>query len=158
MGSEMCIRDSTEDRDSLPAIIDQLLPQTQCAQCGYGGCRPYAEAIAEGAPINLCPPGGEALIKQLSHQLNRPELPLSAEVPATVPKQIARIDESQCIGCTLCIPACPVDAIVGAQQFTHTIIESECTGCKLCLPPCPCLLYTSPSPRDLSTSRMPSSA
>ena len=126
-----------EDRDSLPAIIDQLLPQTQCAQCGYGGCRPYAEAIAEGAPINLCPPGGEALIKQLGHQLNRPELPLSAEVPATPPKQIALIDESQCIGCTLCIPACPVDAIVGAQQFTHTIIESECTGCELCLPPCP---------------------
>ena len=112
-----------EDRDSLPAIIDQLLPQTQCAQCGYGGCRPYAEAIAEGAPINLCPPGGEALIKQLSHQLNRPELPLSAEVPATAPKQIARIDESQCIGCTFAYrPARSMPSL--AHSNSHTPLSS----------------------------------
>lgn len=118
--------------------IDALLPQTQCAQCGYPGCRPYAEAIANHqAEINQCPPGGEATIKALAELLNRDAKPLNAANGVEKPPLLALIDESTCIGCTLCIQACPVDAIIGAPRLMHTVIQAECTGCELCLPPCP---------------------
>ena len=119
--------------------IDALLPQTQCGQCTYPGCRPYAEAMAKGeADINQCPPGGEATIIALADLLGVEVKPLNAEIGElkAVPT-IVRIDEQTCIGCTLCIQACPVDAILGAAKQMHTIIESECTGCNLCIPPCP---------------------
>ena len=119
-------------------LIDQvngLLPQTQCAQCGYPGCRPYAEAIVSAdARLNLCPPGGEETVRQLADLLGREAEPLAKA--ATV-ASVAFIDESLCIGCTHCRDACPVDAITGAHQFMHTIIAAECTGCELCVPPCP---------------------
>ncbi|MGZ8273952.1 MAG: electron transport complex subunit RsxB, partial [Burkholderiaceae bacterium] len=118
--------------------IDALLPQTQCTKCGYNGCRPYAEAIAAGtAPINQCPPGGPAAIVALGELLHRPTLPLNPANGAERPLTVAVIDESLCIGCTLCIQACPVDCIIGAPTMMHTIIASQCTGCDLCLPPCP---------------------
>lgn len=118
--------------------IDALLPQTQCGQCGYPGCRPYAEAIAkEEADNNQCPPGGEAGIRTLADLLGREAKPLNPENGEEKPKTVVVIDEQRCIGCTLCIQACPVDAIVGAAKLMHTVIESECTGCDLCLPPCP---------------------
>jgi electron transport complex protein RnfB len=119
--------------------IDALLPQTQCGQCTYAGCRPYADAIAKGeADINQCPPGGEATIIALSDLLGVEIKPLNAEHGETKSlPTIVRIDEEVCIGCTLCIQACPVDAILGAAKLMHTIIESECTGCDLCIPPCP---------------------
>ena len=102
------------------------------------GCRPYAEAIAQGdAEINLCPPGGEALIQSLADLLGRDLLPLDAERDVRVPARVAVIDEQACIGCALCIQACPVDAILGASGQMHTVIQAECTGCELCLPPCP---------------------
>ena len=119
--------------------IDALLPQTQCGQCTYAGCRPYAEAIAKGeADINPCPPGGEATIIALSDLLDVEFKPLNAENGEikTLPT-IVRIDEEVCIGCTLCIQACPIDAILGAAKQMHTVIESECTGCDLCIAPCP---------------------
>ena len=119
--------------------VDAILPQTQCGQCGFVGCRPYAEAMAAGeADINRCPPGGEAVIKSLAELLGVEAKPLDAEngEHSDVPL-LAIIDENTCIGCTLCIQACPVDAIVGAAKHMHTVIASECTGCKLCLPPCP---------------------
>jgi electron transport complex protein RnfB len=114
--------------------IDELLPQTQCAQCGYPGCRPYATAVADGtAAINLCPPGGNDTIHRLAKLLGREIIPLEeVSTPA-----VAVIDEAACIGCYLCVESCPVDAIVGAHQFMHTVIENECTGCELCIPPCP---------------------
>lgn len=114
--------------------IDALLPQTQCGKCGHPGCKPYAEGIAQGEAINKCPPGGSATIQALAQLLQVPELPL--ELPA-VPPQIALIREAECIGCTKCIQACPVDAIVGAAKQMHTVIVSECTGCDLCVEPCP---------------------
>ncbi len=121
--------------DPVVERIDALLPQTQCGQCGYPGCRPYAEAIARGeAEINLCPPGGETTMKALADLLERDPKPLEA---APQEKRVARIIEEWCIGCTLCIQACPVDAILGAPKQMHTVIASECTGCDLCLPPCP---------------------
>jgi electron transport complex protein RnfB len=114
--------------------VNDLLPQTQCAQCGYPGCRPFAAAVVEGsAAINLCPPGGEDTIRRLAELLGREVIPLQESVTPSV----AIIDESLCIGCTHCRNACPVDAIVGAHQLMHTIIESECTGCELCIAPCP---------------------
>lgn len=126
------------DSDPLVEKIDALLPQTQCAQCGYPGCRPYAEAISrEEADINQCPPGGDAGIRALADLLGREAKPLNPENGAETPKTVVLIDESRCIGCTLCIQACPVDAIVGAAKLMHTVIQSECTGCNLCLPPCP---------------------
>ena len=118
--------------------IDALLPQTQCGQCGYPGCRPYAEAISsDTADINQCPPGGDAGIRALADLLGREPKPLNPENGEVTPKTVVVIDEQRCIGCTLCIQACPVDAIVGATKLMHTVIASECTGCDLCLPPCP---------------------
>lgn len=116
--------------------VNELLPQTQCAQCGYPGCRPYAAAIVDdSAAINLCPPGKDETVRRLAELLGKEVLPL-AEHPASV-QLVAVIDESRCIGCTHCRNACPVDAIVGAHHLMHTIIESECTGCELCVAPCP---------------------
>ncbi len=124
--------------DPIVDQIDHLLPQTQCGQCGYAGCRPYAEAIANGeADINQCPPGGEAGIQALAELLGVDPKPLNAEHGEHTEKRVAVIDEKTCIGCTLCIQACPVDAILGAAKQMHTVIESECTGCDLCVPPCP---------------------
>ena len=117
--------------------IDALLPQTQCRRCGYDGCRPYAEAIAGGDAINRCPPGGDAVIAALSMLTGRPAAPLDRAHGEHMPFAIARIEEALCIGCTLCIDACPVDAIVGAAKRMHTVLPSLCTGCELCLPPCP---------------------
>ncbi|MES2491397.1 MAG: RnfABCDGE type electron transport complex subunit B [Pseudomonadota bacterium] len=119
--------------------INQLLPQTQCTKCGYQGCKPYAEAIASGAAeINQCPPGGELGIQHLAALLNKPMLSLNpGNGIAQTQRLTAVIDEAVCIGCTLCIQACPVDAIVGANQLMHTVITTACTGCDLCLPPCP---------------------
>lgn len=118
--------------------IDAILPQTQCGQCNYPGCRPYAEAIASGdAPINQCPPGGEAGVRALADLLGTEVLALNPENGVERPPTVALIDEQTCIGCTLCIQACPVDAILGAPKVMHTVIQDECTGCDLCLPPCP---------------------
>ena len=118
--------------------IDVLLPQMQCEQCGYHGCRPYAEAIARGeAPIDRCPPGGAAGIEKLAVLLDRPVLPLNPEHGTEKPRMLARIVEADCIGCTKCIQACPVDAIVGASKLMHTVIADDCTGCELCVPACP---------------------
>lgn len=118
--------------------IDALLPQTQCGQCSFPGCKPYATAIAAGeADINRCPPGGEEGIHKLAELLGREFVPFGEDTAATKPKSVAVIDENTCIGCTLCIQACPVDAIAGAAKQMHTIIEAECTGCELCLAPCP---------------------
>ena len=114
--------------------VNELLPQTQCAQCGYPGCRPYAAAVVEeNAAINLCPPGGDDTIRRLARLLGRDVVPLAESAV----KAVAVIDEAACIGCFHCRNACPVDAIVGAHQFMHTVIESECTGCELCVAPCP---------------------
>ncbi|SRR6056297_165068 len=126
------------DEEPLVERIDAVLPQTQCAQCGYPGCRPYARAIVEGsAEINQCPPGGEQTIRALAELLGREALPLDP-ARGTVPSpRVAVIREAECIGCARCLPACPVDAIVGAPQYLHTVIERECTGCELCLEPCP---------------------
>ncbi len=124
--------------DPIVEQIDALLPQTQCGQCGYAGCRPYAEAIAAGeAEINRCPPGGEVTMIALADLLGRDPVPLEDQEAAAKPKALARIIESECIGCTLCVQACPVDAILGAAKQMHTVIESECTGCELCVAPCP---------------------
>ena len=123
---------------ALASRLDALLPQTQCTRCGYDGCRPYAEAMAQGAAQhNRCPPGGDGVIAGLAAALGREPIALDAGVgPATAPA-VARIDEEACIGCTKCIQACPVDAIVGASKLMHTVIAEWCTGCELCLPPCP---------------------
>ena len=122
--------------ETVVETVDALLPQTQCAQCGYPGCRPYAEAIVnDGAPINLCPPGGDDTVRRLAELLGRDPVALAADAPAM--QGVALIDESLCIGCTHCREACPVDAITGAHQFMHTVIAAECTGCELCLAPCP---------------------
>ncbi len=124
--------------ESLADRIDAVLPQTQCEQCGYHGCRPYALAIARGeAGINQCPPGGMAGIEKLAQMLQRPALPLDAEHGVEKPRTLARIVEADCIGCTKCIQACPVDAIVGASRLMHTVIADDCTGCELCVPACP---------------------
>ena len=126
------------ESDPVVDQIDSMLPQTQCGQCGFAGCRPYAEAMANGdADINQCPPGGEATIQALADLLGRDPKPLNPEHGEEKPKMVALIDEQTCIGCTLCIQACPVDAILGAAKQMHTVIVSECTGCELCIEPCP---------------------
>ena len=117
--------------------INDLLPQTQCGQCGYPGCRPYAEAIASGEAINKCPPGGEAGIQALADLLDVEAIPLDEEHGEEKVSAVAFIREAECIGCTKCIQACPVDAILGAAKQMHTVIASECTGCDLCVEPCP---------------------
>ena len=124
------------DEGDLVERINELLPQTQCAQCGYPGCRPYAAAIAKDeAAINLCPPGGDDTVRRLADLLGRDFVPLEEVAPDV--RRVAIIDETLCIGCMHCRNACPVDAIVGAQHLMHTVIESECTGCELCIAPCP---------------------
>ena len=126
------------DGDPIVDQINALLPQTQCGQCSHPGCRPYAEAIAAGEDINKCPPGGEATIEELANLLGREILPLDAEHGEEKEvKLIAYIREPECIGCTKCIQACPVDAILGAAKQMHTVIVDECTGCDLCVEPCP---------------------
>ncbi|WP_322082839.1 electron transport complex subunit RsxB [Burkholderia sp. BCC1972] len=126
------------DSKTLADRIEDLLPQTQCTKCGYNGCRPYAEAIAAGdANYNQCPPGGAEGIARLAGLLGKPVIPLNPVNGSEHPRAVAFIDESLCIGCTLCMQACPVDAIVGAPKQMHTIIEAQCTGCDLCVPPCP---------------------
>ena len=123
---------------ALEDAIDRVLPQTQCTKCGYPACRPYARAIAAGeAAINRCPPGGDAGIRALAALTGRPYAPLDPACGVAAPRRVAVIDEARCIGCTLCIAACPVDAIVGARKQMHAVIEALCTGCDLCLPPCP---------------------
>lgn len=137
--------------------IDALLPQTQCTKCGYDGCRPYAEAIAAGrAAINQCPPGGDKGVARLAALLGRETVPLNPANGEYRPPQVAVIDEEICIGCTKCIHACPVDAIVGASKLMHTVIASWCTGCELCIPPCPvdCIaLVATPALPDANLSR-----
>jgi electron transport complex protein RnfB len=124
--------------DSTVARIDALLPQTQCTRCGYSGCRPYAAAIAGGeAQINQCPPGGSATIRALGALLGREYLPLNPANGVESPLRVAWIDEARCIGCARCLPPCPVDAIVGAAKYMHTVLADRCTGCELCIAPCP---------------------
>ena len=132
------------------ARIDELLPQTQCTRCGYPGCTPYAEAIVRGeALINQCPPGGSATIQALAQLLDRPIQELNPENGVESAPRVAWIDESRCIGCARCLAPCPVDAIVGASKYMHTVLTDRCTGCELCLPPCPvdCIeLLPAPNP------------
>ena len=146
------------DERSLVDAIDELLPQTQCAQCLYPGCRPYAAAIARGeADIDRCPPGGETTVRALADLLDRAPRPIDPRYGETKPRLVARVDEQHCIGCALCLPACPVDAIVGAQRFVHTVIEDRCTGCELCLPPCPvdCIVMARPTDHSAVLNRPP---
>lgn len=118
--------------------IDAVLPQTQCRQCLFDGCRPYAEALARGeADVDRCPPGGDGGAARLARLLGREPRRVDPRYGLHEARQVAWIDEDRCIGCAKCLPACPVDAIVGAARHTHTVIEAQCTGCKLCLPPCP---------------------
>ena len=135
----LATRRSNEDKNLLIDEIDALLPQTQCGRCTFSGCRPYASALASGeADINQCPPGGNATAAALANLLGREARPVDPRF-GTVPARplVAWIDESACIGCVKCIQACPVDAIVGASKFMHTVIADHCTGCELCIPPCP---------------------
>lgn len=134
-------------KDPLTEDINALLPQIQCGQCGFPGCRPYAEAIAHGAAdINQCPPGGAETITLLAEFLGREAKPQDPHYGLQKPPLVAVIDEPRCIGCALCLSACPVDAILGAAKFMHTVIASECTGCELCIPSCPvdCIDLLSP--------------
>ena len=142
--------------------IDAVLPQTQCTRCGYPACRPYADAIARGeALINQCPPGGDDGIRQLSQLTGLPYAPLNPQNGVEGPRKQALIDEHRCIGCKLCLLACPVDAIVGGFKFMHTVIAEDCTGCELCVAPCPvdCIEMTMPagpltwSPHDANRAR-----
>lgn len=126
------------EADPIVDQIDALLPQTQCGQCGYPGCKPYAEAVAGGDVINKCVPGGEPTIRRIAELMGVDPQPIGDTADAAAPvKKVAFIHEDQCIGCTKCIQACPVDAIIGATKAMHTVIASECTGCDLCVAPCP---------------------
>lgn len=148
--------DSRSAGVSLAQKIDLLLPQTQCTQCGYDGCTPYAVAVADGrADINQCPPGDDGVIVALAALLKRESKQLDLRFGITKPRAIATIDENICIGCTLCIKACPVDAIVGASKQMHTVIGSECTGCELCLAPCPvdCIVMRPPAGAEEALAR-----
>jgi electron transport complex protein RnfB len=141
--------------DPIADQVDNVLPQTQCGQCGFPGCRPYAEAIASGeADINKCAPGGEATVIALADLLGRDPVPLEAgadKVPS-----VAIVDEKECIGCTLCLQACPVDAILGAAKSMHQVIRSECTGCELCMQPCPVeCIHMVPLTPDIRTWKWP---
>jgi len=123
---------------ALAASLLDALPQTQCRRCGYADCRDYAEAIASGAAdVNRCPPGGAEGVVRLARIAGRPVRPLDAECGAEAPRALARIDEAACIGCALCLKACPTDAILGAATRMHTVVDALCTGCELCLPVCP---------------------
>ena len=136
--------------NQLAEKIDSILPQTQCGQCTYTGCKPYANAIEKGeAEINQCPPGGETVIRALAELMNVKYKPLDESYGISKPKAVAFIDEDICIGCTFCIQACPVDAILGAAKQMHTIIEKECTGCELCLSPCPVDCITMPEIKEI---------
>ena len=147
-------------RPSSPALvdaIDALLPQTQCRKCGYAGCRPYAEAVAAGtARPNQCPPGGHEAAAAIAVLLGLETQPVDPRFGVPAPPVVALIDESRCIGCTLCIQACPVDAIVGAVKLMHTVVADACTGCELCVPPCPvdCIALI---PRSRSSRSKPDS-
>jgi electron transport complex protein RnfB len=128
----------SETATDIVARIDALLPQTQCTRCGYAGCTPYAAAIASGeAQINQCPPGGKATIQALAELLDQPVQALNPVHGAEAAPRVAWIDESRCIGCARCLAPCPVDAIVGAAKYMHSVLIDRCTGCELCLPPCP---------------------
>ena len=146
--------------ESLVGQIDALLPQTQCGQCLYPGCRPYATAIASGeADIDRCPPGGEQTVRALAALLDRAPRPLDPAFGVPKPAQVAWIDEERCIGCARCLPACPVDAIVGASRQMHTVIAAQCTGCELCLPPCPVdCIELRPAPATSLRYRQPRAA
>lgn len=142
---------SNASSSTLVERIDALLPQTQCGRCTFAGCRPYAEAIARGsAGINQCPPGGERTAHALAKLMGVEPKPVGKEF-GVVPEYpaVAFIDEAACIGCTKCIQACPVDAIVGASRAMHTVVAAECTGCELCIPPCPvdCIVMQPAPPR-----------
>ncbi len=147
-----------------PTLTDQinaLLPQTQCGQCSFQGCRPYAEAIASGAAdINQCPPGGDQGISDLAELIGVPPKPLNTEFGIHKPVGVAFIIEQDCIGCVKCIAACPVDAILGAAKFMHTVIAAECTGCELCIAPCPvdCIIMQPAPPSNTEVSRTQKSA
>lgn len=141
--------------DPVADQVDAILPQTQCGQCGYPGCRPYAEAVASGeAEINKCAPGGEATVLALADLLGQDPVPVDAAAQK-VPS-LAYIDEQECIGCTLCLQACPVDAILGAAKQMHQVIASECTGCELCLKPCPVeCIHMQPIQVEINTWKWP---
>jgi len=141
--------------DPIADQVDALLPQSQCGQCGYPGCRPYAEAVAAGeAEINLCAPGGEGTMRGMADLLGREPVEVGEAVEK--PKSTAVIDEQTCIGCTLCLQACPVDAIVGAAKQLHSILASECTGCELCTNPCPVdCIHLVPLPETIATWKWP---
>ena len=141
--------------DPIADQVDAILPQTQCGQCGFPGCRPYAEAVAKGdAEINQCVPGGEATLLALADLLGKE--PIALEGGEEKPKAVAVIDEQECIGCTLCLQACPVDAIMGTAKQMHSIIASECTGCELCLKPCPVeCIHMVPVKEDIGNWKWP---
>ncbi len=146
--------------DALVERIDAALPQTQCGRCGFPGCRPYAEAITRGeAAINRCPPGGDAGVQTLARLTGQAVQPLDPACGAPAAPAVAVIDEDACIGCTKCIQACPVDAIVGASRLMHTVVADLCTGCGLCVAPCPvdciAMLPLADAPQRLPRPELP---